>query len=172
MSDYRRVIIAGGVFFFTVVTHGRAPIFADGGRVEKLREAFRKVRADRPFEIDAMVVLPDHLHCIWRLPDGDGDYSGRWREIKKDASRAIATFSNARNERAVWQRRFWEHAIRDEMDWRRHLDYIHYNPVKHGFVACPREWPWSSFGRCVERGWYESSWGNTEPVGIAGLDFE
>ena len=146
--------------------------FADGGRVEKLREAFRKVRISRPFEIDAMVILPDHLHCLWRLPDGDGDYSGRWREIKKAASRAIAPFSNVRNERAVWQRRFWEHAIRDETDWRKHLDYIHYNPVKHGLVTCPREWPWSSFGRCVTRGWYQSSWGNTESIGIAGLDFE
>lgn len=153
MSDYRRVIIPGGVFFFTVVTHERAPLFSSDERVELLRAAFRKVKAARPFHIDAMVVLPDHLHCIWRLPEGDGDYSGRWREIKKAASREIDARINGRGERPVWQRRFWEHAIRDEADWRRHVDYIHYNPVKHGLVARPGDWPRSSFGRAVACGW-------------------
>ena len=102
-----------------------------------LRAAFRKVIAEKPFEIDAIVVLPDHLHCVWRLPDGDSDYSGRWREIKKAASRNIGVSSNHRNERLVWQRRFWEHAIRTDDDWRVHMDYIHYNPVKHGLALRP-----------------------------------
>jgi putative transposase len=172
MSSYRRVSAPGGLFFFTVVTHARAPIFTTDDRVERLREAFRQVRATRPFTLEAMVVLPDHLHCLWRLPVGDGDYPGRWREIKKAASRTIAPRSNARRERAVWQRRYWEHAVRNHDDWRRHLDYIHYNPVKHGLVARPQDWPWSSFGRYVARGWYEVSWGSSEPADIAGLHFE
>ena len=108
MSNYRRALAPGGVFFFTVVTHGRAPLFVSEEKVEMLRAALRKVKAVRPFEIDAIVVLPDHLHCIWRLPEGDGDFSGRWREIKKFASREIDARTNQRNERSVWQRRFWE----------------------------------------------------------------
>lgn len=172
MSNYRRAVLLGGTFFFTVVTWNRRPIFTREENVDKLRRAFRKVMITRPFKIDAMVILPDHLHCIWRLPDNDADFSGRWREIKKAASRAIDPRSDIRNERKVWQRRFWEHAIRDENDWRRHMDYIHYNPVKHKFAARPGDWPWSSFERCVARGWYSASWGHVEPQEIAGFDFE
>src|SRR5699024_3794864 len=130
--NYRRAFVLGGVLFFTVVTFERRPIFSSDDAVAHLREAFRKVKAARPFTVDAVVVLPDHLHCIWRLPEGDGDYSSRWREIKKAASRAIAPRSDDRQERWAWQRRFWEHVIRDDDDWRRHVEYIHYNPVKHG----------------------------------------
>lgn len=172
MSQYRRVFIPGGVYFFTVVTRDRAPLFATPERVERLRAAFRKVMTVRPFRIDAMVVLPDHLHCIWRLPEADADYSSRWREIKKSASREIYARTNHRNERPVWQRRFWEHAIRDEADWRNHIDYIHYNPVRHGLVARPRDWPWSSFGRAVAMGWYEEDWGGKVSVEIASMDWE
>ena len=172
MSNYRRTILPGGVFFFTVVTQNRAPLFSTIERVALLRAAFRKVRARKPFTIDAIVVLPDHLHCIWRLPEGDGDYSGRWREIKKAVSREITGDTNARKERPVWQRRFWEHVIRDEKDWHRHMDYIHYNPVKHGYVMYPGDWPWSSFERYVKRGWYEASWGEAEPVAVAGMDYD
>ena len=172
MSNYSRAVIPGGVFFFTVVTGNRRPIFVNEENVDKLRQAFRKVRIARPFEIDAIVILPDHLHCIWRLPARDSDFSSRWREIKKAASRAIDPHSDYRRERRVWQRRFWEHAIRDEEDWRRHMDYIHYNPVKHDLARRPADWPWSSFARCVACGWYDAAWGEVEPEGIAGLDFE
>ncbi|MDN5864349.1 MAG: transposase [Gammaproteobacteria bacterium] len=172
MSDYRRALQPGGVFFFTVVTYQRRSYFASDTAVNHLREAFRKVRAARPFVVDAMVVLPDHLHCIWRLPQGDGDYSSRWREIKKTVSRRIAPRSDERRERRVWQRRFWEHVIRDDENWRRHVGYIHYNPVKHGYAARPADWPWSSFSRFVARGWHETSWGEAEPESIRGLDFE
>ena len=172
MSNYRRVFIPGGVFFFTVVTHDRARLFTSAERVAVLRAAFRQAMAARPFRMDAVVVLPDHLHCLWQLPAGDGDYSGRWREIKKAASRGIDPCTNNRCERPVWQRRFWEHAIRDEEDWRNHLDYIHYNPVRHGLAASPGDWPWSSFGRAVARGWYDKSWGDSEPAAIAGMDLE
>ena len=172
MSNYRRVYLPGGVYFFTVVTLNRVPIFINEDRVEALRQAFRKVMAARPFEIDALVVLPEHLHCIWRLPEGDADYSSRWREIKKAVSRQIGMSTNARNERMVWQRRFWEHAIRDEEDWRRHMDYIHYNPVKHGLANRPGEWAWSSFCNAASKGWYEETWGANEPTTIAGMDCE
>ena len=172
MSNYRRVYLPGGTYFFTVVTLDRVPVFINEDRVEALRKAFRKVMAVRPFGIDAMVVLPEHLHCILRLPEGDADYSSRWREIKKAASRQIGMDTNARNERMVWQRRFWEHAIRDEEDWRRHVDYIHYNPVKHGLVSSPGEWAWSSFGNAVSKGWYEETWGANEPITIVGMDYE
>jgi putative transposase len=172
VSNYRRAYLPGGIYFFTVVTFNRAPVFTDESRVEALRQAFRKVKATRPFEIDAMVILPEHLHCIWRMPEGDADYSSRWREIKKAASRQINTATNARNERMVWQRRFWEHAIRDEEDWRRHVDYIHYNPVKHGLASSPGEWAWSSFDNAVSKGWYEQTWGDREPATIVGMDCE
>ncbi|MEN8168780.1 MAG: transposase [Pseudomonadota bacterium] len=172
MSNYRRVVVPGGTYFFTLVTHERLPLFTSAENVSHLRAAFHKVRDTRPYVMDAIVVLPDHLHCIWRLPEGDGDFSSRWREIKKATSRAIASTADQRHERSVWQRRFWEHLIRDEEDWRRYLDYIHYNPVKHGLAKHPYDWPWSSFRRCVERGWYEASWGAAEPIGIGGLDLE
>ena len=172
MSNYRRSYLPGGVYFFTVVTLNRVPIFTDENRVEVLRQAFRKVMAARPFQIDAMVILPEHLHCIWRMPESDADYSSRWREIKKAASRQISIATNARNERMVWQRRFWEHAIRDEEDWRKHVDYIHYNPVKHGLASRPGELAWSSFGNAVSKGWYEESWGASEPTIITGMDCE
>jgi putative transposase len=172
MSHYHRAHIPGGVYFFTVVTHDRTPIFINEGRVEILRAAIRKVMATRPFQIDAMVVLPEHLHCIWQMPDGDTDYSSRWREIKKAASRQINPVTNKRNERMVWQRRFWEHAIRDEEDWRRHMDYIHYNPVKHGLANRPCEWQWSSFSNAVSKGWYEESWGVGEPATVIGMNCE
>jgi putative transposase len=172
MSYYLRVILRGGVYFFTVVTHDRIPLVHCEERVALLRKAFRKAKAARPFAVDAMVVLPEHLHCIWRLPDGDGDFSGRWREIKKAVSREIDARTNAHGELPVWQRRFWEHAIRDEADWRRHVDYIHYNPVKHGLVARPGDWPWSSFGRAVALGWYEASWGAAAPADVVGMKLE
>jgi len=172
MSNYRRALVAGGTYFFTLVTHSRQPILASPDAIAVLRSAFRKVKATRPFTIEAMVVLPDHLHCIWRIQEADTDYASRWREIKKAVSRQIAPGSDALGERRVWQRRYWEHLIRDEDDWRRHVAYIHYNPVKHGLVARAADWPWSSFSRFVARGWHEPSWGDSEPAEIRGLSLE
>ena len=166
MSDYRRYYIPGGCYFFTVVTYRRRPLLADAARVALLREALRMVKAARPFEVQAMVVLPDHLHALWRLPDGDADFSSRWRDVKNTVSRSIATPVNRRGEKAVWQRRFWEHAIRDEEDWRRHCDYIHFNPVKHGLARTPGDWPYSSFRAAVTKGWYAPEWGTLEPADI------
>ena len=173
MSEYRRAYLPGGIFFFTVVTHDRIPYFRHEERITILREAFRQVMAVKPFTIEASVILPDHLHFIWRLPDGDNDFSGRWREIKKTASARIDRSINHRGERPVWQRRFWEHGIRDEADWRSHIDYIHFNPVRHGLAQRPIDWPWSSFQRAVNHGWYEPLWGaQEEPATVAGMDLE
>ena len=172
MSDYRRLYIPGGVYFFTLVTWHRQPFFKNVEHVAVLSEAIRHVKRQRPFAMDAIIVLPDHLHTIWRLPENDADYSGRWREIKKRVSRSIAPSSDQSGESKVWQRRFWEHHIVDEADWRIHMDYIHYNPVKHGLAVSPCDWPYSSFLNCVKRGWYDMNWGQSDLSHIEQLNFE
>ena len=142
---YRRAIVPGGTFFFTLVTYRRRPILASDEAIGALRDAFRSVRHSRPFDIDAIVVMPDHLHCIWTLPPDDADFSTRWRLVKTrftkhcpDTLRRIPDAARQRKgEQAVWQHRYWEHQIRDEADFTRHADYIHYNPVKHGLVRSP-----------------------------------
>ena len=172
MSNYRRAQVPGACYFFTVVSHGRVPILGTPQAVDRLRASFRQVMAQRPFAVDGMVILPDHLHCLWRLPPGDADYATRWRLIKHHFSVALSAGRNRRREKAVWQRRYWEHVIRDQDDWQRHMDYIHYNPVKHGFAPGPGEWPHSSFAQAVAKGWYDSNWGRTEPPTLHGLDLE
>ena len=155
----------GPCYFFTVATHDRRPILI--AEIDRLRHAFRTVRARHPFTLEAIVVLPDHLHTMWRMDEEDGDFSMRWRVLKRLFSTGLdAPMPNEsrlrKRERSVWQRRFWDHVIRDDDDWRRHLDYIHYNPVRHGYCGAPGEWPYSSFGRMVEQGWYDPEWGRTE----------
>jgi len=135
--------------------------------VKVLRMAFRVVRTARPFEVDAMVVLPDHLHCIWTLPPGDADFATRWRLIKtwftKHCDPALRAAPNhartAKREQALWQHRYWEHTLRNEADFARHVDYIHFNPVKHGLVSSAMEWTYSSCRRYVEAGVYPPDWG-------------
>ncbi len=167
---YRRAFVPGAVYFFTLVTDKRRPILASEAAVETLRAAFRVVKAKRPFEINAMVVLPDHLHCIWTLPPNDADFATRWRLIKtwfsKHCDPALRGINNAsqqkRHEQAIWQHRFWEHLIRDENDFARHVDYIHYNPVKHGYATRAADWVYSSFARFVASGDYTADWGQGE----------
>jgi len=173
MSNYRRAKTTGATYFFTVVTHNRKPVFRSAASVQILRDAFQDEMQRRPYIMEAAVILPDHLHCIWQLPENDSDYSSRWREIKKAVTKQIARGTkNSRGEGDVWQRRFWEHQIRDNHDWRKHIDYIHYNPVKHGYTSTPLEWQWSSFRRWVDKGAYSSDWGSVEPEGISNLNFE
>jgi putative transposase len=172
MSDYRRAHERGGCYFFTLVTYDRQPILTESDNLRRLKESFAHVAVKRPFANDAMVVLPDHLHCIWQLPEGDSDFSSRWRLVKGHFSVALDTPLTKRGEKRVWQRRFWEHLIRDEEDWRRHVDYIHYNPVKHGYVAHPIDWIHSSFSRMVEVGFYPRDWGCGEPEHLKGMDLE
>ncbi|MDR3490651.1 MAG: transposase [Gammaproteobacteria bacterium] len=158
MSQYIRYYHPGGYYFFTLVTHKRRPLFSDDENVEKLRVAIRKVKINHPFSLTAFVILPDHMHCIWKLPSNDKNFSTRWRLIKNYFSREMQSPINLRKEKEIWQHRFWEHCIRDENDWRQHMDYIHYNPVKHNLVASPKNWKHSSFYYWVERGWYEENW--------------
>lgn len=160
------------MLFFTVVTHQRRPWLIEYPAIERLRKSFRHVMETRPFSIDAIVILPDHLHCIWQLPEGDNNFPERWRQIKRFVSIGLRSTLNARNEKELWQRRYWEHLIRGEEDWQQHMDYIHYNPVKHGYVCRPLDWPHSSFRQAVYRGWYVTSWGEQEPADIAGLELE
>jgi putative transposase len=164
MTQYRRNWIPGGTYFFTVAAAKRP----NGPLVEyiaDLRQAFRVVRFEHPFEIDAIVILPDHLHTIWTLPPGDSDYASRWRKIKAAFSKrlprnALRSASQiAKGERGIWQRRYWEHTIRDDNDLRAHVDYIHGNPVKHGYVRASSEWPHSTFLQYVDRGVYAVDWG-------------
>jgi putative transposase len=166
MTDYRRYRISAATWFFTVNLAERKGNRLLVDRIEALRAAFSKVKAEHPFHIDAIVILPDHLHCIWTLPTGDADFSTRWSLIKAGFSRHIekgerVSDSRAkRGERGLWQRRFWEHRIRDDMDYRRHVDYIHWNPVKHGLVRSVKDWPYSSFHAHVGRGHYPTNWGS------------
>jgi putative transposase len=168
MSDYRRALVPGGTFFFTVVTDGRQPLFADSTARAILGNVIRYCQERAPMEIVAIVLLPEHLHTLWTLPPGDSGYTMRWGWIKKEFTKAWlaagghespAVPSRQRERRhAIWQRRFWEHTIRDEDDLAAHFDYIHYNPVKHGWVASPRDWPYSSFHRWVRAGHYSPDW--------------
>jgi len=170
--QYRRTFIPGGSYFFTLVTYQRRKLFVDEKTIEILREAFRQVRAKRLFTLDAMVLLPDHLHCIWTLPPGDADFATRWRLIKTwfskhcDASlRITPTDSRAKKaQQALWQHRYWEHLLRDETDFAHHVDYIHYNPVKHSYAQRPMDWPYSSFRRYVEQGILPEDWGAGDVV--------
>lgn len=175
MPNYRRANVAGGTYFFTVNTFRRLPILTEAPLRTALRDAIRDTRSAHPFDIDAWVLLPDHLHCIWTLPCGDADFSVRWAKIKRYVSKECgATFgadevSNSRinrHEAGLWQRRFWEHQIRDDDDFARHVDYIHWNPVKHGLVACAADWPYSTFHRFLCNGVYSADWGLTESLRI------
>ncbi len=173
MSNYRRNYVAGGTFFFTLVTQDRQPILTTESGRRFLRKAFRKVRRKLPFTLFALVVLPDHLHCVWTLPSGVSDYSLRWSQIKEEFTRQFlkaggteGTRSESRElhrERGVWQRRFWEHTCEDEDDLKRCVDYAHWNPIKHGLVTRVRDYNWSSFHRFVRLGEYDLDWGRTNP---------
>jgi putative transposase len=169
MPQYRRAIVPGGTFFFTVaILERRRRLLTE--HIDHLRASFQAARQRRPFTVEAIVILPDHLHCIWTLPPGDADFSTRWHDIKARFAAQIPkgeSLSERRlkkGERGIWQRRFWEHVIRDEGDYARHVDYIHYNPVKHGHVDRVADWPYSSFHRYVQRGVYDLDWAAADDV--------
>jgi putative transposase len=157
VPEYRRNRVPGGTFFFTVnLLDRRSDLLVT--QIDILRDAVRRVRARAPFRIDAWVVLPDHRHCRWTLPPGDADFPGRWRAIKTAFAKCLAAgearspvMAN-RGERGIWQRRYWAHTIRNDRDFAAHMDYTHFNPVKHGLVEHPADWPHSSFRRCVADG--------------------
>ena len=163
MATYRRIWLPGASYFFTInLAERNSRTLTE--RIELLRTAFRYSRSRHPFTIDAIVVLPDHLHTIFSLPEGDADYATRIRLIKTVFSRNLPKFENrsasrlSKRERGIWQRRYYEHTLRDDQDYARHVDYIHFNPVKHGHVDRVRDWPYSSFHRFVRQRIYPIDW--------------
>ena len=176
MPNYRRFFIPGGTWFFTVNLLQRHNNDLLVREIELLRQTVRLVRERYPFHIDAWVVLPEHLHCVLTLPPGDSDFSTRWRLIKSGFSRALpkterlSAVRKAAGERGIWQRHFWEHWIRDEADYQRHVDYVHVNPLKHGHVKRVQDWPYSTFHRYVAEGIYPANWCSDVGAVVAGDD--
>lgn len=168
MSHYRRADLSGGSYFFTVITYRLRPILCDEAVRQALRTAIATVRRSQPFTVNAWVLLPNHLHCIWTLPEEDNDFSRRWSLIKSSVSRTLSqtyhreewlrASKRKHREATIWQRRFWEHLIRDEQDLQRHMDYLHHNPVKHGLVSRFGDWPYSTFHRLTVEGIYLADW--------------
>jgi putative transposase len=169
MPEYRRANIPGSTVFLTLITYQRRKLLLAPANIDRLRQACAIAMAEKPFTIDAAVILPEHIHFLWTLPPNDPDYSYRVGRIKVLFTRALWGANNLpedvcesrrkHRESDVWQRRFYEHTIRDEVDLRKHLDYLHFNPVKHGLVKCVHDWEYSSFHRGVRRGEYDRSWG-------------
>lgn len=178
MSNYRRARTEGGTYFFTVVTYRRQQFLCDENVWHALRKAIRDTRATHPFHIDAWVLLPDHLHCIWTLPPDDANFGVRWAMIKRAVTKQCGPHlyrddwmnhsKRRRKESTLWQRRFWEHQIRDDWDYENHMNYLHYNPVKHGYVQKVSDWPYSTFHRYVQQGIYDENWGGMNTVTIDG----
>jgi putative transposase len=174
MPNYRRYYVPGGTYFFTCVTYGRAPILTTPLGRSCLRRALRHVQHEHPFEIVAVVLLPEHLHTVWTLPAGDDRYPMRWMRIKEEytekwleggGAELAQTPSRTRHrQRGVWQKRYWEHFVAHEADLHRCVDYVHWNPRKHRHVARVCDWRWSSFHRFVTAGDYDLEWGGTDPT--------
>jgi putative transposase len=162
---YRRIFVKGGTYFFTLVTYQRIKLFSDPANIVLYNQSLAYVQRRYPFNIIAQVILPDHIHTLWELPEGDLDYPIRWYLIKSHFSRKFSKISNqpksirtGKGELTVWQRRYWEHTIRDDKDLDNHIDYIHFNPVHHGLVKTPAEWGCSTFDRFVQEGRYDPDW--------------
>ena len=164
MPNYIRLRQPGGTYFFTVNLLERGSNDLLTRNIDVLRDAVRVVRRNHPFDIHGWVVLPDHLHCVLEMPRDDSDFAMRWRLIKAGFSRRVppaerrSKTRERRGERGIWQHRYWEHLIRDESDYRAHMDYVHVNPVKHGLVKRVAEWPYSTFRRLVAEGVYPKDW--------------
>lgn len=168
LVNYRRNFQPGGTFFFTLVTLNRHRLFKNDAAYALFQQVVQEIKAERPFRMVAWVVLHDHLHMMWALPPGDADYSGRWSKIKSQFTRrwleqggreqSVSIGKRRDGRRGIWQPKFYEHTIRDEDDYIDHVEYTHYNPVKHGYVKHPKDWPRSSFHEYVRRGWYPRNW--------------
>ena len=165
MPNYRRNRVEGGCYFFTINLLERHENSLLVQHIDLLRDVIQRVRRKYPFHIDGWVILPNHMHCIWTLPAGDSDYSTRIRLIKTLFSKSLpnneyrSDVRRQNRERGVWQRRFWEHTISDEQDYATHMDYLHYNPVKHGYVSAVADWPYSTFEKLVQENFYPRDWG-------------
>jgi putative transposase len=176
MPNYRRAWHPGGTYFFTVNCLERVGNDLLTRRIELLREIVSRVRRARPFTIHGWVVLPDHIHCVILLPPNDHDFAVRWRLIKADFAKSLpaterrSLVRQRRGERGIWQRRYWEHLIRDDTDFAAHMDYVHINPVKHGLVKRVADWPYSTFHRLAERGVYPREWAGSSDADV--LDYD
>jgi putative transposase len=165
MTNYRRAQFEGGYYFFTVITYKRRIFLTDDNSRLCLRQAINETKLKSYFDVIAFCLLPNHLHCIWKLPEGDNNYSLRWSRIKTKFTRKYlesggtecrqSCSRDIKRERGIWQRRFWEHQIRDEKDLQRHIDYIHYNPLKHELVKQVEDWPWSTYHRNIKENEYQ-----------------
>jgi putative transposase len=174
MPDYRRWYVPGGTYFFTAVTYNRRPILCSALARNGLHKAIDTIRQRHPIELVAVVLLPDHIHTIWTLPQGDAAYPVRWKRIKEEFTLSYLVGGGTevppspsrvrQGERGVWQRRYWEHVVRDEEDLKRCVDYVHWNPKKHGYVSNVCDWHWSSFDRYVELCEYTRDWGAEDPT--------
>ncbi|WLP94928.1 transposase [Psychrobacter sp. M13] len=170
MPQYIRSYTEGATYFFTLVSYNRRKILCNEDFLQALRNSIRQIQQQYPFEIIAWIQLPEHLHCIWQMPENDANYSMRWSQIKRLTTQACPQYhltahelshsKVSRNERGIWQRRFSEHQINSEADFIKHMDYIHYNPVKHGLVKRVIDWQYSSFHRYVKAGVYSANWGD------------
>jgi len=180
LPNYQRYYLQGGTYFFTVVSHKRQPIFVKEPAIRLFKNCLKDTITIHPFRIDAIVILPDHIHTIWTLPENDSDFSTRWKLVKAAFSKQHQNILTGnltdslvrKGESGVWQRRFWEHLIRDQDDFNRHCDYIHYNPVKHGLAKSPSEWKYSSFEKFVKLGIYEPGWGTFVDKTIIDMDID
>ena len=173
MPNYIRGQLAGATYFFTLTLAKRqTQLLTDN--INLFRQAYQRANALHAFTTIAICVLPDHLHAIWQMPVDDGDYALRWRIIKSNFSRNFGANQQRSSskikhrEKGIWQRRYWEHQIRDDIDLQRHVDYIHYNPVKHGLVAQVKDWPHSTFHKYVAHGIYTENWGGFDEAGVFG----
>lgn len=171
MPNYRRAWVPGGTYFFTVNLQDRRSDLLVG-QIALLRRVVALTKERHPFAIDAWVVLPEHMHCLWTLPPGDSDYATRWMVLKQLFCRGLplAARFGKRGEAGIWQRRYWEHLIRDEDDFQRHFDYLHFNPAKHGWVERVEDWPYSSFHRAMREGIYPLDWAGDRDAEVPGGD--
>ncbi len=176
MPNYRRTFIPGATWFFTVnllQRHGNSLLI---DKVDLLKSCIQRVRQQYPFKIDAWVMLPEHMHCVWTLPEGDVDYPTRWRLIKSHFSRRLPLIERrsatrvASGERGIWQRHYWEHLIRNDVDYQRHVDYVHVNPLKRRLVSRVIDWKYSTFHRDVQRGIYVADWCGDMSLNVGGDD--
>ncbi len=159
MPNYRRSRTKGGTFFFTVVTHNRQAIFKNTENIRTLRQVINEVCRELPFKEIACVIMHDHMHSLWELPEGDHDFSKRWGLIKARFTKSLRCNVAGDFNQKIWQQRFWEHEIKSTKDLNNHIDYLHYNPVKHGYVDKVSDWKYSSFHRFVNDGYYDINWG-------------
>jgi putative transposase len=174
MPEYRRNFVPGGTYFFTLVTFNRRHLFSNKDNCQLLVDVWTDVQSRHPFESVAACILPDHIHAIWTLPEGDDGYPMRWKEIKRLFTQEFhrrnhegigRTLSQQlKGEATIWHRRYWEHTIRDQDDLNAHIDYVHINPLKHGLVPMVKDWPWSSFHRYVKMGIYPEDWGGKAEI--------